>query len=49
MTNDDRIRFTFRIPSKLMDSLKQEAEEKGVSLNAFILQILWTHVEERKK
>lgn len=34
-------RFTFRIPKKLLDALKGEAEEVGVSVNALILNILW--------
>lgn len=49
MTNDDRVRFTFRIPTNLMNSLKQTAKIKGVSLNALILQILWEWVKEQKK
>lgn len=45
MTKDDRERFTFRIPGKLMRMLRREAKEKGVSLNALILQILWQWTE----
>lgn len=42
MTNkDERARFTFRIPQKTFDLLKVEAEKRGVSVNALILQILW--------
>ena len=48
MTKDERERFTFRIPSKLIDLLRKEAVEKGVSLNALILQILWEWVEKLK-
>lgn len=47
MTIDARERFTFRIPAKLMNRLRQEAEEKGVSINALILQILWDWVEQQ--
>ena len=39
MTNN--VRFTFRIPNELLLKLKAEANEKGVSVNAQILQILW--------
>lgn len=36
----DREQTTIRLPKKLMDSLRQEAEERGISLNAYILMIL---------
>jgi hypothetical protein len=51
MTNDNRIRFTFRIPGALMDALRESAKDHGVSLNALILQVLWEWVEahERKE
>ena len=42
-------RFTFRIPTELLNTLKNEAEKKGVSNNAFILQILWNWVKENRK
>ena len=48
MTNVIRERFTFRIPQKLMIMLKEEAKEKGMSLNALILQILWDWTESQK-
>lgn len=41
MTKDDRCRFTFRLPEKLMNELKELAQERGISLNSFILEILW--------
>lgn len=47
MTNDARERFTFRIPKKLLETLKFESEKKGVSINALILQILWEWVERK--
>ncbi len=47
MTKDERERFTFRIPSALMNMLKNEANEKGVSLNALILQILWDWTKQQ--
>ena len=46
MTKDTRERFTFRIPERLMKSLKEEAGKIGVSLNALILQILWEWYEK---
>ncbi len=46
MTKDTRERFTFRLPEKLLNSLKNEAFKKGVSLNALILQVLWEWAEK---
>lgn len=43
---DDRARFTFRMPEKLLTQLKKESEGLGVSVNALILQILWEWVKE---
>jgi predicted HicB family RNase H-like nuclease len=40
MTNDNNVRFTFRIPIKLLSFLKDEARRHGVSTNAMILEIL---------
>lgn len=48
MTTDTRERFTFRIPSKLLKMLRREAQDKGVSLNALILQILWDWTDNQK-
>ena len=30
-----------RVPSKLKDKLKEESKNLGISLNAYILNILW--------
>lgn len=40
MKKDTRERFTLRLPSELMNSLREDAENIGVSVNALILQIL---------
>lgn len=48
MKNDTRERFTLRIPTPLFEQLQKEAEESGVSLNAFILQILWEWAGQKK-
>ena len=48
MTNDNRARFTFRMPEELYQMLDERAEELGVSKNALILQILWDYVEKRR-
>lgn len=49
MTTDDRIRFTFRMPEELFERLKSEAQNRGVSVNALILQILWKWSETEKR
>lgn len=41
-------RFTFRLPDNLFENLKNEADEQGLSLNALILQILWSWVKEKR-
>lgn len=37
---DDRVRFTLRMPEQLFERLKKRSEYLGVSVNALILQIL---------
>ena len=49
MTNDNRARFTFRMPEDLYRMLDARANELGVSKNALILQILWDYVERNDK
>lgn len=46
---DERMRFTFRMPEKLLNNLKCESERLGVSVNALILQILWEWAEKDDK
>ena len=45
MTQDDRIRFTLRLPGQLFDKLRAQAEQMGISINSLILQILWDWAE----
>lgn len=45
----NRARFTFRVPDRLYELLKEEAAAKGVSLNALILQILWDWAERQNE
>lgn len=45
---DNRTRFTFRIPDELFKQLKENADKLGVSVNALILQILWDWEKENK-
>jgi len=47
MTNDTRSRFTFRIPENLIRVIKDYSREKGMSVNATILQILWDWVKTK--
>ena len=42
-------RLNFTVPEKLYDQIKQEGEEKGLSLAAMIRVILLEHFEKRKK
>lgn len=37
----EREQTTIRLSAELMKMLRREAQDKGVSLNALILQILW--------
>ena len=32
---------TLRLPKELLESIRENAKEKGLTLNALILQILW--------
>lgn len=47
MTKDERVRYTFRLPVNLMKIIRNKSEEKGVTLNAFMLQILWEWVNQQ--
>lgn len=47
MNNDTRERFTLRIPTILMETLQNEAKKMGVSLNALVLQVLWSWSEKK--
>lgn len=49
MKNDDRARFTLRLPTELFNLLQTEAAETGVAINALILQILWDYVESKSQ
>lgn len=46
MINDTKQRFTLRMPKKLNEELKYEARKQGISVNALILQVLWTWIED---
>jgi len=40
--------FTLRLPIELWEKVKYAAEQRGYTLNQFILQILWAYVENKK-
>lgn len=46
---NEKIRFTFRIPEELYTELKDESTKLGVSVNALILQILWDWEKEKQR
>lgn len=48
MTKDLISRFTFRLPKALLERIKIEANNQGVSTNSLILQILWEWVKKNK-
>ena len=49
MNKDTRERFTLRIPTRLFQELQKEANEAGVSTNAYVLQILWMWAEKKEE
>lgn len=48
MTNNDKARFTLRMPTKLYDEVQKKSNEIGLTRNAFIVQILWTNLKEKE-
>ena len=46
---DTRTRTGLRIPYDLNTWLVLEAQKQGISKNAYILQILWEHLEKEKE
>ena len=47
MTNDDRVRFTLRMPTDLYKALCDEAKKRGFTANAMLVDILWSYVSKR--
>lgn len=35
------VQTTFRLPEELYVSLKEEAKRRGMSLNAYVISVLW--------
>ena len=38
---------TLRLPRELHQKLKEEADRQGMTLNGFVLSILWKYVKAR--
>ena len=49
MSIDNRVRFTLRLPNKLLNLIGEKSNEEGVSINSFILKILWEWVKEEER
>lgn len=49
MTNEDRVRFTLRLPPGLMKSLKDEAAQRGLTINALMSGVIWGHVQAAER
>lgn len=39
------IQTTFRLPEKMYEVLKVEAKKRGMTMNAFVISVLWKNVE----
>ncbi|WP_448916607.1 ribbon-helix-helix protein, CopG family [Eubacterium ramulus] len=35
------VQTTIRLPEKLYEIIKQEAKKRGMSLNAYLISVLW--------
>lgn len=40
---------TIRLPDTLHEALKAKAEEKGLTVNAYLIGVLWAAVEGEKE
>jgi predicted HicB family RNase H-like nuclease len=41
-------KILIRAPIELKDILQKEARQKGISLNAIVLKLLWEYVEKKR-
>ncbi len=39
------IQTTLRLPEKMYEVLKVEAKKRGMTMNAFVISVLWKNVE----
>ncbi|MGX9755973.1 toxin-antitoxin system HicB family antitoxin [Clostridioides difficile] len=44
--NSNKKRITVRMPEKLNEKLHRQSQRKGLSKNAFIINILWKEFED---
>lgn len=42
-------RFTLRIPKDLKERLVVQSNQMGISINSFVVQILWSWLKENQK
>lgn len=40
------VQTTFRLPDQLYQTLKQEAGNRGLSVNAYVINLLWDTVKD---
>lgn len=40
------VQTTFRLPDQLYQTLKQEARNRGLSVNAYVINLLWDTVKD---
>lgn len=40
------VQTTFRLPDQLYQALKQEARNRGLSVNAYVINLLWDTVKD---
>lgn len=43
MTKEKKVRFTYRMTQKMFDKVCANANEKGITINAEITNVLWEH------
>lgn len=42
------VQTTVRLPDELYQRLKKEAREKGLSMNAYAISLLWQYTETKE-
>lgn len=42
-------RFTLRIPKDLKERLAAQSDRMGISINSFVVQILWSWLKENQR
>ena len=44
----EKVRFTYRMTPKLFEAISDKANEKGITINAEITNLLWRHYFGKK-